>query len=94
MQWIETVGKTLEDAKEAALDELGVDYDEAEFVVVDEPKQGLFGRTRGQARVRARVMPKVPRPKTERRGRRDSSTAGRRRRGPLLGHGPCRGAPP
>ena len=70
MEWIETVGKTLEEAKEAALDELGVDYDEAEFVVVDEPKQGLFGRTRGQARVRSRVMPKVPRPKTERRGRR------------------------
>jgi len=33
---------------------------------------GLFGRTRGQARVRARIRPTSPRPKVERRDRRRS----------------------
>ena len=54
MQWVETTGNSLEEAKEAALDQLGVAEDDAEFEVVEEPKQGLFGRTRGEARVRAR----------------------------------------
>jgi spoIIIJ-associated protein len=71
MQWVETTGNTIEEAKEAALDQLGVLEDDAEFEVIDEPKQGLFGRTRGEARVRARVMPASPRGKTERRPRRD-----------------------
>jgi spoIIIJ-associated protein len=71
MQWVETTGNTIEEAKEAALDQLGVAEDDAEFEVVDEPKQGLFGRTRGEARVRARVMPASPRGKTERRPRKD-----------------------
>lgn len=75
MEWIETTGHSLEEAKEVALDQLGIDHDEAEFVVVEEPRQGLFGRTRGKARVRARVAPRVPRPKTERRGRRTKSDA-------------------
>lgn len=74
MQWVETTGDTLEEAKEAALDQLGVAEDDAEFEVIDEPKQGLFGRTRGEARVRARVKPTSPRGKTaERRPRREKS---------------------
>lgn len=74
MQWVETTGNTLEEAKEAALDQLGVAEDDAEFEVVDEPKQGLFGRTRGEARVRARVKPTSPRGKTgERRPRREKT---------------------
>ena len=71
MEWVETTGNTLEEAKEAALDQLGVAEDDAEFEVVEEPKQGLFGRTRGEARVRARVKPSTPRGKTERRPRRE-----------------------
>ena len=43
---------------------------DAEFEVVEEPKPGLFGRIRGEARVRARVRPTRPRPKVERRDRR------------------------
>ena len=35
----------------------------------DEPKTGLFGRVRGEARVRARVRPAGPRPKRDRRRR-------------------------
>lgn len=69
MEWVETTGKTVEEAKEAALDQLGVDAQDAEFEVVEEPRTGLFGRTRGEARVRARVRPVQPRPKVERRDR-------------------------
>jgi spoIIIJ-associated protein len=70
MEWVETTGKSVEEAKEAALDQLGVDEGDAEFEVVEEPKPGLFGRIRGEARVRARVRPTQPRPKVERRERR------------------------
>lgn len=69
MEWVETTAKTLEEAREAALDQLGVGADEAEFDVVEEPKPGLFGRTRGQARLRARVKPTPARPKQERKRR-------------------------
>lgn len=69
MEWVETTGRTVEEAKDAALDQLGVDEVDAEFEVLEEPKAGLFGRQRGEARVRARVRPTTPRPKVERRGR-------------------------
>lgn len=70
MEWVETTAKTLEKAKSLALDNLGVDESEAEFEILEEPRQGLFGRTRGEARVRARVRPKAPRAKDESRRRR------------------------
>ena len=70
MEWVEVTGKTVEEAKDAALDQLGVDESEAEFEIVEEPRAGLFGRLRSEARVRARVLPSVPRPKVERRERR------------------------
>ncbi|MEK7410175.1 MAG: RNA-binding cell elongation regulator Jag/EloR [Actinomycetota bacterium] len=69
MEWVETTAATIEEAKSLALDQLGVADDDAEFEVIEEPKQGLFGRTRGEARVRARIRPKTPRAKTERRER-------------------------
>jgi spoIIIJ-associated protein len=67
MEWVETTARTVEEAKELALDQLGVVADDAEFEVLAEPKQGLFGRVRGEARVRARVRPTPVRPKQERR---------------------------
>ena len=70
MEWVETTGRTIDEAKNAALEMLGVDVDDAEFEIIEEPKPGLFGRTRGEARVRARVRPTQVRPKTERRDRR------------------------
>ena len=79
MEWVETTGKTVEEAKEAALDQLGVHEDDAEFEVVEEPRTGLFGRTRGEARVRARVRPTVPRPKAERGNRRRRRPEGARK---------------
>ena len=70
MEWVETTGRTIDEAKNVALEMLGVDVDDAEFEILEEPKPGLFGRTRGEARVRARVRPTQVRPKTERRDRR------------------------
>lgn len=69
MEWVETTAKTVEEASEAALDKLGVGADDAEFEVVEEPRPGLFGRMRGEARIRARVKPAQVRPKQERRRR-------------------------
>ena len=70
MEWVEITAKTIEEAKDQALDRLGVDERDAEFEVVEEPRAGIFGRTKGEARVRARVKPTAPRPKPERRDRR------------------------
>jgi spoIIIJ-associated protein len=80
VEWVETTGKTVEDAKEQALDELGVDDQDAEFEIVEEAKAGLFGLVRKEARVRARVRPTQPRPKVERRRsrRRDGAERGQR----------------
>jgi spoIIIJ-associated protein len=76
MEWVETTARTIEEAKELALDRLGVAEDEAEFDILEEPRAGLFGRVRGEARVRARVRPTHPRPKAERRERRPRRPAG------------------
>jgi spoIIIJ-associated protein len=77
MEWVETTAKTIEAAREAALDQLGVGADEAEFDVIEEPRPGLFGRMRGEARLRARVRPTQARPKQERRRKgKSDKTAG------------------
>ena len=83
MEWVETTAKSIEDAKDFVLDQLGVDEDEAEIEILEEPTTGLFGRQRGQARVRARIMPKSPRGKEERRRRspRGKSASGTGRSG-------------
>src|ERR1700722_16963632 len=81
MEWVETTGRTIEEAKEAALDQLGVDETDAEFVTVTEPRAGLFGRMRGEARVRARVRPTSPRPKRTRARRSGEGREGARRSG-------------
>lgn len=78
MEWVETTGKTVEEALEAALEQLGVDVADAEYDVVEEAKTGLFGRLRTEARVRARIRPTTPRPKDERRGRARKESAGTR----------------
>lgn len=76
MEWVETTGKTVDEATERALAHLGVTRDDAEVEVVEEPRSGLFGRLRGEYRVRARVRPVKPRPK---RGRRPAEGGGRSR---------------
>src|SRR5271169_1779650 len=73
---------------------LGVAEDDAEFVILSEPKAGLFGRVRGEARVQARVRPVAPPPKRGRRQRPDRAKGGgdRSRGGSSAGKGgPGRG---
>jgi len=69
MEWLERSDATIEGAKEFLLDQLGVAEDEVEFEILEEPRAGLFGRQRGQARVRARIVPISPRGKEERKKR-------------------------
>ena len=59
----------MEEALESALDQLGIDERDAEVEVLEEPKTGLFGRLRSEARIRARVRPTRPRPKPDRQDR-------------------------
>ncbi len=72
MEWVEVTGKSVSEATERALEQLGVAEFDAEIQVVDEPKTGLFGRVRGEARVRARVRPVELRPKRSRNSRQRS----------------------
>jgi len=73
VEWVEVTGKSIDEATERALDQLGVAEGDAEVQVLTEPKTGLFGRVRGEARVRARVRPSSPRPKRSRGGGRNRS---------------------
>jgi spoIIIJ-associated protein len=79
VEWVETTGRSVEEAKDAALDQLGVDEADAEFEVVADARSGLFGRLRQEARVRARVRPTTPPPKVDRRDRRRRGGGGRER---------------
>ena len=72
MEWIEVSARSLEDARELALDRLGVVGDELEYEVIDEPRGGLFGLGRTDARIRARVKP-ISREKPPDRRRRRST---------------------
>ena len=75
MDWIEVTARTVEDAKELALDRLGVVEAELEYEVLDEPRSGLFRRA--DARIRARVKPlSREKPADRRRRRRGSERAG------------------
>ena len=67
MEWVETTGKSVDEAVELALDRLGVERNEAEIEVLEEVKSGLFGRVRSEARIRARVAPTKPRAKEDRK---------------------------
>jgi spoIIIJ-associated protein len=55
MEYVETTGRTVADALDAALDTLGVDEDEVEYEVLEEGRGGFLGRR--EARIRARVRP-------------------------------------
>jgi spoIIIJ-associated protein len=77
VEWVLTTGRTVSEAVESALDQLGVDERDAEIDVVQQPQKGLFGRLRAEAQVRARVRPTAPRPKVDRRERRRGERRGR-----------------
>lgn len=80
MEWVETTGRTIEEALDAALDELGVDENDVEYEVLARPRGGLLGRFGGEARVRARVKPiSREKPGEARRRSRRRSPGGDRR---------------
>ncbi len=70
MEWIVTTGRTVAEAVEAALDELGVDEADIEYEVLEESKRGFLSRLGGgsPARIKARVKP-LSREKPDRRRR-------------------------
>src|SRR5215217_2395857 len=81
-------GRTIEEALDAALDELGVDENDVEYEVMARPRGGILGRFGGEARIRARVKPisrekpGEPRRRPRRRGPsggREEDRAGERR---------------
>ncbi len=49
--------KTIEEAKAMAAQEFGADESKIKFTVVEEPKKGLFGKIKGDARVEAVYEP-------------------------------------
>ena len=80
MEWVETTGRTVEEALDAALDELGVDEEDLEYEVLEQPRSGLLGRFGPRARVRARVKP-ISREKPGERQRRSRRGSGQSRPG-------------
>jgi len=71
MEWVQTTGRTVDEAVDAALDELGVHTEDVEVEVLEEPKAGFLGRFGGsEARVRVRLKPiSREKPQDRRRGR-------------------------
>lgn len=63
MNTVEKAGRTVDEAIEAALAELGVSRDEIEYEVLEEASKGLFGFLGGKpARVRVTLKKPVPAP--------------------------------
>lgn len=93
MEWVETTGKTVEAALDAALDELGVDESEVEYEVIDAPRGGVLGLFGGAARIRARVKPVsrekpgARRGRDKRGGRSGGANGGKRPASPPRGSG-------
>lgn len=77
MEWIEVTARSVDEAKEMALDRLGVSDADLEVDVLEEPRSGFLGVGRSDARLRARVKP-ISREKPDGRRRRSS---GRQRGG-------------
>ncbi len=81
MEWVTTTGRSVQEATERALDQLGVHADEAQVEVLEEPKAKFLGLSRTDAQVRARVMPRTPRPKRARGKREGGGSRNRRTEG-------------
>ena len=87
MEWVETTGRTIAEALDAALDELGVDEEDVEYEVLEEPKSGFLGRLgSSEGRIRARVKP-ISREKPGERQRRRGRGSSRPRSGNGSGGG-------
>ena len=53
------IAATVEEAKQAAAAEFGAAESEITFEVIEEPKKGIFGKVKGEARVQAEYEPPV-----------------------------------
>ena len=80
MEWVQTTGRTVEEALDAALDELGVHEEDVEYEVLEEAKSGFLGRFGGsEARIRVRLRPiSREKPNDRRRGRSGKGGGGAR----------------
>ena len=56
---------TLEEAREAAIKEFGAAEAEIKFSIIEEPKKGLFGKLKGEAKIEAEYEPPVVLTKAE-----------------------------
>lgn len=63
MTSIEQTGKTIEEATEKALEQLGVTEDDVDVEILEEPAKGFLGLGQSPARVRVTVKPR-PEPET------------------------------
>jgi spoIIIJ-associated protein len=71
---VEREGATVEEALEAALDELGIERDEARVEVVQEPKAGVLGVGGREAVVRVRELDDASRGEVAERGAEEPET--------------------
>lgn len=85
MEWVEIAAASVDEAKELALDRLGVTASEIELEVLQEASSSLFGLRKSDARIRARVKPTKP-PAKAGEGRRDRDR-GRASKGRRSGQG-------
>ena len=76
MEWIETTGSTVDEAKDRALDRLGIAEDDMEFEIIEEGSNSLFRLKRKEARLRARVKPVNTKTKFDRRQRNKKQSRG------------------
>ena len=51
------IGKSVDDAKQQAVHEFGVDLSRIEFEIIEEPKKSFFGKLKGDAKVSASYEP-------------------------------------
>ena len=72
MEWIETTGKSVNEALDLALDRLGIHKDEIDYEILDEGKKGVFGIGGTEARIKARVKPISREKPKDRKSRNDS----------------------
>ncbi|MGB2756715.1 MAG: RNA-binding cell elongation regulator Jag/EloR [Acidimicrobiia bacterium] len=83
MEWVHTRGRSVQEAIDKALDQLGVLESETELEVLVEPKKGMFGKLgSADAEIRVRVKPlSREKPQTRRRSSGDKPARGGRPEG-------------
>jgi len=67
MDWVETTGKSIEEATDRALAHLGVHRDDAEVEVIEEPRLGCSVASEAKLEFERVFVRAAPRPKRSRR---------------------------